>query len=260
MSRSNPVDGARNPSSRWFEWEGSDEGGFVRWYNKESKQQVNVQPPFTFLLLDELSTVKGWHEASASGIYANEVRDTRQDALVVKAFKGGELTSGIYQQIRDTIKARGGHYCASLYIAYKEGAELKIGNLSLKGIAANAWMEFKKNAPRKKGPDGKTVPAYFLDAIKIASYEQGQKGKIVYRVPVFSLLPVSADTNQQAMALDSELQAFLTEYLKRPKADAVSADNGHAASAEREPGEDDGAPPYMDVYRTEAEPEEVEAW
>jgi len=231
VSRSNPADGARNPATRWFEWSGGNNGGFVRWYNKDTKQQVQVDN-FTFLFLDELSTVRGWHELSESGIYANEVRDTRQDVLVVKSFKGGELVSGIYQQIKDTIVARGGHYCASLYVAYKEGDALKIGNLLLKGAAASAWMEFKRKAVTKKGPDGKSVPAYFLDAVKIASYEQAQKGGTTYRVPVFTLAPVSDATNQQAIALDSELQGFLTEYLKRPKAEAVTP------QAERQPGED----------------------
>lgn len=221
MSRSNPTEGVRNPSTRWFEWAGGSDGGYVRWYNKDTKEQVKADP-FTFLLLDELSTVKGWHEPSESSIYANEVKDTRQDALVVRAFKGGELASGIYTSIRDRIVALGGHYVASLYIAYKEGDELRIGNLALKGAAAGAWMDFKRNANTKPGPCGKTR-AYLVDAVKIASYEQMKKGGTVYRVPVFTLAGVSEATNQQAIALDAELQSFLADYLKRPKAAAAAA-------------------------------------
>ena len=218
MSRSNPTEGARNPSTRWFEWAGGSDTGFVRWYNKESKEYVRADG-FTFLLLDELSTVKGWHEASESGIFANEVRDTRQEVFVVRSFKGGELASGIYTSIRDRIVAMGGHYCASLYLAYKDGEELKIGNLSLKGAAAGAWMEFKRAAPPKKDGSGKSVRSYLVDAIKIAGYEQMKKGATIYRVPKFALSPVSEATNQQAIALDVDLQAFLTDYLKRPRAD-----------------------------------------
>jgi hypothetical protein len=138
MSRSNPTEGTRNPSTRWFEWAGGEEGGYVRFYNKETKAQVPVEGAFTFLLLDELSTVKGWHEASESSIYSNEVRDTRQEVLVVRSFEGGELASGIYTSIRDRIVALGGHYCVSLYLGYKDGDGLKIGNLNLKGAAASA--------------------------------------------------------------------------------------------------------------------------
>lgn len=224
MSRSNPTEGARNPSTRWFEWAGGSDGGFVRWYNKDTEQQIKVDGAFTFLLLDELSTIKGWHEASESSIYSNEVRDTRQETLVVKSFKGGELASGIYTSIRDRIVAIGGHYCASIYLAYKaEDGTLKIGNLNLKGAAAGAWMEFKRNAPTKKDAAGKSARAYFVDAVKISGFEEAKKGGTTYRVPTFALTSTTDATNQQALALDAELQAFLADYFKRPKAEAAKA-------------------------------------
>lgn len=258
MSRSNPTEGVRNPSTRWFEWAGGSDGGFVRWYNKETKEHVRIESPFVFLLLDELSTVKGWHEASESSIYANEVRDTRQEVLVVRSFEGGELASGIYTSIRDRIVALGGHYCASIYLAYKDGDSLKIGNLNLKGAAAGAWMEFKRSAPAKKDAAGKSTRAYFVDAVKIGAYEQLKKGATVYRVPTFSLTPVSEATNQQAVALDTELQAFLTDYLKRPKAEAVKTPSepaphqGAPSSAERfNDMKDDDYPPIQDRSKVE---------
>lgn len=227
MSRSNPTEGARNPSTRWFEWAGGADGGFVRWYDKETKEHVKADP-FVFLLLDELSTVKGWHEASESSIFANEVRDTRQEVFVVRSFKGGELASGIYTSIRDRIVALGGHYCVSLYLGYKDGEDLKIGNLNLKGAAAGAWMEFKRNAGTKKDANGKNMRAYFLDAVKIVGFEQMKKGGTTYRVPQFKLAPVSESTNQQAVALDTELQTFLADYFKRPKAETKAPEeNGH---------------------------------
>lgn len=223
MSRSNPTDGIRNPATRWFEWAGGDNGGFVRWYDKEAKADVKIEGPFTFLLLDELSTVKGWHEPSESGIYANEVRDLRSDALVVKSFKGGELATGLYATIKDRIVAKGGHYHGSIYLAFKDGDTLRIGNLGLKGAALGAWMDFKKSAPSKKGADGKNVKAYFVDAVTISGYEQEKKGGTTYRVPKFDLKIVSDDTNAAALALDTELQAFLSDYLKRPKGEAAKA-------------------------------------
>lgn len=233
MSRSNPTDGARNPATRWFEWTGGKDGGFVRWYDKEAKRNVDVALPFTFLLLDELSTVKGWHEPSESGIYANEVRDTRQDVLVVRSFKGDELANGVYRDIKDMIAVKGGHYVASLYIAYKEGNELKLGNLGLKGAAAGRWMEFKRTAPTKKDATGKNVRAYFADAVKIAAFEDAKKGGTAYRVPVFKLIEISQETNNQALALDAELQAYLSEYLKRPKAEASEPmDSGNNVTAD----------------------------
>ena len=233
MSRSNPTEGARNPSTRWFEWAGGDEGGFARWYDKEKKGHVAVEGDFTFLLLDELATVKGWHEPSESSIFANEIRDTRQDVFVVKSFEGGELASGLYTSIRDRITALGGHFSVSIYLAYKDGAELKIGNLQLKGAAAGAWMEFKRKSPSKKDANGKAVRAYFVDAVKIVGYEQLKKGATTYRIPKFSLVPVSTETNSQAVALDAELQSFLAEYFKRPKAEAKAPEQQEAQEAQQ---------------------------
>ena len=233
MSRSNPTEGARNPSTRWFEWAGGADGGFVRWYDKDLKKHVPIEGPFTFLLLDELSTVKGWHEPSESSIYANEVRDTRQEVFVVKSFKGGELASGIYTAIRDRIVAVGGHYCASIYLGYKEGDELKIGNICLKGAAAGAWMEFKRSSPSKKDANGKSTRGYFVDAVRITGYEQMKKGGTTYRVPTFALAPVSEGTNQQAIAADVELQAFLSDYFKRPKAEVRPTEPAQEAPANK---------------------------
>jgi hypothetical protein len=258
MSRSNPTDGARNPSTRWFEWAGGSDGGFVRYYDKENKKHVPVEN-FTFLLLDELSTVKGWHEASESAIFANEVRDLRQEVFVVRSFKGGELASGLYQSIRDRVVAIGGHYCSSLYIAYKDGDGLKLGNLSFKGAATGAWMDFKRAAPTKKDASGKNLKAYFVDAVKIAGYEQMKKGGTVYRVPKFALVPVAEATNQQAVALDQELQAFLSDYFKRPKAEAPApAETEPKAPTSSFDDMPDDIPWQDEEARKERVPEEVQ--
>jgi hypothetical protein len=229
MSRSNPTDGARSPATRWFEFASGADGGFVRYYDKDQEKQIALGDAtnggkFVFILLDELATVKGWHDPSESGIFANEVRDTRQDTLVVKAFKGGELASGLYANIKDRIVAVGGHFVASCYIAIKgDGGALQIGNIRFKGAALSVWMEFKKQCPSKKDSNGKSVKAYYVDAVKIDGFEQLKKGGTTYRVPKFSLAPLSEETNKQAIVLDTELQAYLADYLKRPRVEAATA-------------------------------------
>lgn len=235
MSRSNPSDAAHNPATRWFEFASGEEGGYVQFYDKETEKQVPIGSAeqgssFTFLLLDELATVKGWHEESGSGIFSNEVRDTRQDTLVVRSFKGGELASGLYADIRDSIIAAGGHFVASCYIAFRDAHNvLRMGNIRFKGAALAAWMEFKRECPSKKDTNGKTIKAYYVDAVRIEGFEQQKKGRVTYRVPVFELTAVGEDTNKQAMDLDAELQAYLADYLKRPRAEAA------ASTAKQEP-------------------------
>lgn len=241
MSRSNNTEGVRNPSTRWFEWKGGGDQGFLRWYDKDAQKNVEVALPFKFLLLDELATVKGWHEPSQSNIHANEVRDTTAETLLVRAFKGGEIATGFYKGIRDRIIAQGGYFHASLYIAYKDGDALKLGNLGLNGAALAPWMEFKKTCPTRKDAAGKSVRGYFVEAVTIDGYTDGKKGSIKFRTPTFSLTPVSAETDQAAIALDKELQDFLASYFSRKRTEQTAApvpvahDEPAPAVAERAP-------------------------
>ena len=228
MSRSNPNDnGTPNPSVRWFEWNG--ENGTVRYYDKEAKRNVEVGSKFRFMLLDQLASVRGWHDASDSGIYSNEVKDTAKQPLVVKSFKGGTLVEGVYKQIKDRVNALGGQFVTNCYIAFKhDGDTLAIGSLRFKGAALNAWIEFCK-ANR---------PALYSKAIEIDGYTEGKKGRIVFRVPVLKIVEVSAESNNQAVGLDAELQGFLKDYFKRTTRDQAER------TPEHEPMEEDNTPEY----------------
>jgi len=226
MSRSKPNDNTPNPASRWYEWNG--EHGKVRHYDKDAKQNVEADLPFTFVLLDELGSVRGWHESSSSGIYSNEVRDTRQDVLVVKAFKGGTLVEGLYKDIKDRANSAGGHFVANCYIAIKGDDGMDIGAIRFKGAALGAWMEFRK-ANRSQ---------LYKKAVEIDGFTEGKKGRVVFRVPTFKLKDLSESTNQIALGLDAELQTYLTTYLNRTKRDqveTVGAANGHDDDVPHEP-------------------------
>jgi hypothetical protein len=219
MSRSNPNEnGTPNPAVRWFEWNG--EHGTIRYYDKEKKETIDVGSDFTFLLLDQVGSVRGWHDSSDSGIYSNEVKDTTQDVLVVKSFKGGTLAEGLYRDIKDRVGSMGGQFVANCYIAFKNNGTLAIGSLRLKGAALFAWSEFK----RKNRDD------IFSKAIRIKGFTEGKKGKITYRVPVLLLKDVDANTNAAAEVLDKELQKFFAGYLKRPRRE--QADAPHNADQE----------------------------
>lgn len=222
MSRSNPHEnGSPNPAVRWFEWTG--EKGLVRYYDKDAKQNVEVGSDFTFLLLDELGCVRGWHDPSDSGIYSNEVKDTRQDVLVVKSFKGGTLAEGLYKDIKDRVNTAGGHFNANCYIAFKNGQdELQIGSLRFKGAALGAWMDFRKEHRSE----------LYKGAVSITGYTEGKKGRVVFRVPVFSVVKVSQETDQIAQGLDAELQEYLSAYLQKNKRDQVESVARHVSDEE----------------------------
>lgn len=207
MSRSNPIENLPHPCVRWFEWDGSR--GELKYYDKEKKENVHVEAQdFGFVLLDRLATVKGWHDDSESGIFSNEVKDTRNDPLVVKAFKVKQvLAEGFYSQIRDRIKALGGHFVTMLYVTFKDGDSIKLGSLALKGAALRQWMEFE-NANRAD---------IYKQAITISEIKDGNKGGVRFKMPVFKIMPVSNEINDIATEFDSDLQTYFRAYFSRTR-------------------------------------------
>lgn len=228
MSRSNPNENSNpNPAKRWFEWNG--EKGLVRYYDKDAKQNVDVGSDFTFILLDQLGSVRGWHDASDSAIYSNEVKDTRQEALVVKAFKGGTLAEGIYKDIKDRVKAEGGQFVTNCYIAFKNGGGLEIGSLRFKGAALGSWMEFCKEHRAD----------LYKKAVRINGFTSGKKGRITFCMPVLELKDISPDTDKAAIVLDQELQEFFASYFNRTKRDQADAHDDEADTEQPENDFDD---------------------
>lgn len=200
MSRSNPR--LKNPCTRWFDWDG--EKGLVKYYDKEAEENVEIPLPFTFLALDEMAKVTGWDEPRNEKIFSNEVRNTGQEALSVKA-DGKEIARGMYGDIKGTVEDRGGNYTASLYLAYKgEDDELKIGNLALKRSSLRAWLEFKEI-------HGHEVfqKAVVIRDFEESSFENEEEETVTYRVPAFDLRDVKKDSARQAHELDVKLQEYL---------------------------------------------------
>lgn len=218
MSLSNPTINAPSPCTRFFEWDG--EKGEIRYYDKElvvkgrekKGGNVVVDGKFTFIVLDELSTVRGWFEKDECGIYSNEVRDTRQETMVVKSFKGTLIASGFYADIKDRVNAQGGNYTTNIYIAFKDGKELKLAALQLKGAALNAWVDFRK--PHRSD--------LLKKAVVINGCKEGKKGKIVFQTPIFGLKDISDETITAAIEIDKSLQAYLTGYFANRKTDQVA--------------------------------------
>lgn len=209
MSRSNPDTNLSNPCQRWHQWSGSE--GNLFYYDKTEEKNIIVPEGFTFILLDVLATIKGWHDSSDSGIFSNEIRDTKQETLVVKSFKGGTLAEGLYQSIKDKVKAFGGNYTQNCYVAFKDGDGLSLGSVQFKGASLNSWIEFSK-AHRTE---------IYEQAVKITGYTEGTKGKITFRVPEFSIVPLSLETNNEAVAVDKGLQSYLKAYLGKTKTEQV---------------------------------------
>jgi len=254
MSRTAPVTKSQNPASRFYEWAGGSDGGAFTYYDKnirgaDDKQGANVlvKLPFAFIVLDELSTIRGWCDATESGIFANEVRDTVAEPFVVKSFDGPVIAEGFYRDIRDRVAAAGGRFTANIYIAYKDVDKLKIGAVQFHGAALNAWVEFRKTAGA----------AIYSKAVRVASFKEGKKGSIVFRTPVFGLLDCSKEADDAAGLLQEELKKYHAEYFSRTKQQAAApTETGKVAPKAPASAFDDG-PPVSEPEPAPAESDDV---
>ena len=233
MSRSNPT--AKSPVARYFTWKGAD--GEVVYYDKEKGKNIVVELPFTFLVLDELSTIGGFHKPSNSGFRSNEVRDMREETLFVRN-RNGVIAKGLYEGIKDEIKAKGAKYAKSIYIAFKDDTkELVIGNIQVSGAALTAWIEFSKKFNVEKV------------AVVIADKKAEKNGSNDYFTPVFAGQDTSEATEKESQALDRELQNYLGVRLSKAEpageynADGpADEDDTTAIESEAEPINENVAP------------------
>lgn len=197
-----------NPAGKFFEWK-SNEKTFV-YFDKETKTNVSIELPFKFLVLDELHTIKGWNDATDSGIYSNEVKWISKDELIVKPFKGNEIARGLYKDIKEKSKAAGGHYVKSIYIMLEDGS---IANLQLKGAACQAWGDFT----------AKSKSRLVDEWVSVVGFDEAKKGSVKYTTPIFgylcSLDGAEADLADEAFNV---LEAYLKTYLA--KAEPVIAE------------------------------------
>ena len=196
----------KNPASKFLDWKSNDKQ--FSYYDKEQSKTIDVKLPLKFVFLDELHTVKGWNDASSSGVYANEVKFISKEPMTVKAFKGGEIAKGLYNEIKDKAKNAGGHYVKSIYIMLEDGS---LGNIQLKGSAVQGWGEFV-NANKK---------ALANQWIIVDKAIEGKKGAVKYTTPNFTLGDVlSSNESNDADSNFDTLEAYLKTYLN--KVDEVS--------------------------------------
>jgi len=208
MSRSNP-EGERliNPANRFFQFKGDD--GIFQYYDKEldnpktgkKGMNISIPLPFTFIVLDILSTITGYSDAKKGGFYSNEVRNVKTDKLFVRCGKE-KYEEGLWADIKG--KDSSMDYAASVYIAYMNAnKELTIGHIKMSGACLSAWIEFIKLKGSKE---------VYANAICVIGCSDHKKGKVDYKMPIFTLKPIKAETNQKALELDLLLQDYLKNY------------------------------------------------
>ena len=201
-----------NPATKFFDWKSNDK--CFSYYDKEKQENVLVPLPFKFLVLDELHAIKGWNDATSSGIFSNEVKFISKEPMTVKPFKGNEIAKGLYKDIKEKVQAAGGHYVKSIYIMLEDGS---LANIQLKGAAVQKWGEFTSKT-RQRLPD---------EWVIVESVVDGKKGAVKFYTPDFkferSISDTEADLADEAFNV---LETYLKTYLvKAEPVEEISLDS-----------------------------------
>lgn len=197
MSLSEPK--ISNPCKKFIEFKG-DKGIFQYW-SKDKKENIVVKYPFHFIVLDELSTIGGFSDSTQSGIYSNEVHSLANQTLNVRTFKGNFGIVGKYADIKDRISKMGGKFVKSVYAGMIFGDKLELVNFRLSGISFSSWMDKKVDVRSQ--------------AVLIQKCDDGKKGKVEYKIPIYEVGEVTKELMDQAVEMDKQLQAFLKSYKKQ---------------------------------------------
>jgi hypothetical protein len=195
-----------NPTSKYLEWKSVDKK--FSYYDKAAGENVSIELPLKFVFLQHYHTVKGWNDASQSGIWSNEVYYIGSEPMTVRAFKGGVIAEGIYKEIKPAITNAGGKYHRSVYVMLEDGS---IANLSFKGAVVREWSDFMQN-------NGSLVDNQWIE---INSAKDQKKGSIKYSTPEFTLgANLSKKDEAMADAAAAQLKSHLDQYFNKDQQSA----------------------------------------
>jgi hypothetical protein len=212
-----------NPATKFIEWKSNDK--CFSYYDKEIaeslkgsdaeviKEKANVQIalPFKFLVLDELSFVKGWSDALSGNIISNEVKFISKETIVAKCYhknlKGDSVTTeiakGLYKDIKEQIVTAGAKYHKSVYVMLEDGS---LANIKFKGACVGKWADFTQKSKSRLADEW----------VIVAKAEDGKKGAVKFSTPSFafhsSLIDIEADLADDAFNI---LESYLKTYLAK---------------------------------------------
>lgn len=202
MSRlERPAAKNQNPAKKFLEWK--SESKSFSYYDRDKKENIEVPIPLKFLFIEHYHCVKGWHDASQSKIYSNEVYAIGSSKITVKSYKGGLIAEGLYKDIKAKATQQGGRYNRSLYVMLEDG---ELINISMKGAVVKAYSDFYSDNH------------HLLDNqwIEIKDFEEHKKGRVEYSIPVFTIgETITRATDKKAMEVARTMQNYIDSYTSK---------------------------------------------
>lgn len=208
-----------NPATKFLQWKSNDK--CFAYYDKEKGENVQVPLPFKFQFLEHFSTIKGWNDATETGIYSNEIMFTSKEELEVKTFKGVEIAKGLYKDIRSKVRDAGGKYHRSVYVLNEDG---NIVNIQMKGAVVSAYSVFM-DGDSKTGIKGHK---HLIENnwIVVNKFQELKKGATKYSVPIFEVGSVFTDSEfKLANEKYKEIENYFDNYKGKADVNTVEVDD-----------------------------------
>jgi len=207
MSRTKPRStGSSNPATKFLQW--NTKASTWEFYDKEAQESRTLPQDTGFIVLDQLSTAKGWDDRNNSAIWANEVY-APGDKLTLRN-KDGIVSIGTWAELKNNVQ--GVKFTKSVYAMAKVGEGYELVNFQLKGCAVKEWFAFEDKAGGSNKLEGDVVVA-------VTEAVEERKGTVKYIKPIFSIVSstLSNEAALQADKMDGTLQEYLSSYLKVEK-------------------------------------------
>lgn len=159
-----------NPCEYFLEW--NSELSSFAYYSANDQKRLPFPLPFRFLALKFMNSVQGYDKHRQQGVYSNEVTDTRMEHFRVSYRDGSTLATGLYSDIKDDIKAAGGHFTRSIYAMTPKGT---VVNIALRGGQMVNFGAIEKFGNRWRD-----------EWIQVSEFQEKVYDDKPYSLPVFS--------------------------------------------------------------------------
>jgi hypothetical protein len=218
-TRQNITDKLSNPAQYFLKW--SNGSGEISYYDKEKKENIIIGNNISFLLLDQLSTAKGWDSQNESAIIGTEVRNPAFEPIILRSYKDGnsnQIVKGIWKtEIKDKYPV---DFYASLYIVTIINSKPVLANLQIKGACLADLFEAKL----------KSVDGFYINFKK---GEQQKNGVAKwFSLSVSKTIEVPKIIDDLAVGYYNQLQDYLDQYLAKKQVSEEAPDPEYPAELE----------------------------
>jgi len=211
MSRTKKREGSQNPAgNKFFSLSGTT--GKFGYYDKEREGTIPLEYPIKLIVLDVLSTIKGYHSGKGAGIFSNEIHNQSIEVLKVRVFNNGELATGLYADIKDKVKGVGGKFANSVYAMMIIDSEPTLVNFQFYGASLSPFIDFQKEND------------IYKNSVNITGSTPAKKGATNYFIPIFESGGITEEESKVADLMDIELQKYVDDY-KLGQIDKVEKDD-----------------------------------